>query len=121
MISNITNFIRCLSFRIFQEAVAPYQKAVQNSGYRHTRTYKRPENENNSTNISKIKRNRKRQIIWFNPAFNLKTKTKIGKLFLNFLDKHFPSHNKLHKLFNGNYCKNYIQLHAQYELLHLYA
>ena len=24
----------------------------------------------------------------------------IGKLFLNFLDKHFPPHNKLHKFFN---------------------
>ena len=28
------------------------------------------------------------------------TKTKIGKLFLNLLDKHFPPHNKLHKLSN---------------------
>ena len=47
-----------------------------------------------------MKRNRKRQIIWFNPPFNLKAKTKIGKLFLNLLEKHFPPHNKLHKLFN---------------------
>ena len=31
---------------------------------------------------------------------NVKTKTKIVKLFLNPLDKHFPLHNKLHKLFN---------------------
>ena len=44
---------------------------------------KRPKNDNSSTNIHKIKRNRKRQIIWFNPPFNLQTKTKIGKLFLN--------------------------------------
>ena len=44
--------------------------------------------------------NRKRQMIWFNPPFNLKRKTKIGKVFLNLLDKHFPSHNKLHRLFN---------------------
>ena len=86
--------------KIFQEASSPYQKSLQNSGYRHTLTYKRPENDNNSTNINKMKRNRKRQIIWFNPPFNLKTKTKIGKLFLNLLDKHFPPHNKLHKLFN---------------------
>ena len=74
-----------LSFnqKIFQEASPPYQNALQNSSYRHTLTYERPENDNNSTNIYKIKRNRKRQIIWFNPPFNLKTKTKIGKLFLN--------------------------------------
>ena len=73
---------------------------MQNSGYRHTLTYKRPKNDNNSTNINKIKRNRKRQIIWFNPPFNLKTKTKIGKSFLNLLDKHSHPHNKLHKLYN---------------------
>ena len=83
-----------------QEAVPPYQKALRNSGYRHTLTYKRPKNDNNSTNITKIKQNRKQQIIWFNPPFNLKTKTKIGKLFLILLDEHFPPHKKLHKLFN---------------------
>ena len=39
-------------------------------------------------------------MIWFNPPFNLKTKTKIAKSFLNPLDKHFSPHNKLHALFN---------------------
>ena len=73
---------------------------MQNSGYKHTLTYKRPKVNINSTNINKIKQNRKRQIILFNPPLNLKTKTKIRKLFLNLLDKHFPPHNKLHKLFN---------------------
>ena len=33
------------------------------------------------------------------------TKTKIGKLFLNFLDKHFPPHKKLCRLFNWNNVK----------------
>ena len=65
-----------LSFneKIYQEAVPPYQKAFQNSGHRHTFTYKRPK----STNINKIKRNRKQQTICINPPFNLKTKSKIG-------------------------------------------
>ena len=69
-----------LSFnkKIFQETVPPYQKALQNSGYRHTLTYKRPKNDKNSTNINKMKRNRKRQIIWFNLPFNLKTKEKLA-------------------------------------------
>ena len=35
-----------------QEAVPPYQKALQISGYRHTLTYKRHKNNNNSTNIN---------------------------------------------------------------------
>ena len=86
--------------KIFQKAIPPYQKALQNSGYRHKLTYKCPKNDNNSININKIKRNRQRQIIWFNLSFNLKTKTKIGKLFLNLLDKHFPPQKKLHRLFH---------------------
>ena len=32
-------------------------------------------------------------------------KTKFGKLFLNLLDKHFPPHNKLHKLFKRTIVK----------------
>ena len=67
---------------------------------RHTLACKRPKNDNNSTNINKIKWNRKRQIIWFDPPFNLKTKTKICNIFFHLLNKHFPPHNKLHKLFN---------------------
>ena len=64
---SIESRLSTLSFneKIFQEAVPPYQNALQNSGYRHTLTYKRPKNDNNSTNINKIKRNKKRQIIWF--------------------------------------------------------
>ena len=31
-----------LTKKIFQETVLPYHKALQNSGYRHTLTYKRP-------------------------------------------------------------------------------
>ena len=31
-----------LNEKMFQETVSPYQKALQNSGYRHTLTYKRP-------------------------------------------------------------------------------
>ena len=79
----IESRLSTLSFnkKMFQEAVPSYQKALQNSSYRHTLTYKRPKNDNNNININKIKRNRKRQIIWFNPPFSLKMKTKIGKLF----------------------------------------
>ena len=85
---------------MFQEAVPPSQKALQNSSYRRTITYKGPKNDNNSSNINKIKQNRKRQIIWLNLPLNLKAKVKIGNLFLNLLDKCFPPHNKLHKFLN---------------------
>ena len=54
---SIESRLSTLSFneKIFQEAVPLYQKDLQNSGYRHTPTYKLPENDSNSTNINKIK------------------------------------------------------------------
>ena len=54
---SIESRLSTLSFneKIFQEAVTPYQKALQNSGYRHTLIYKSPKNDNNSTNINKNK------------------------------------------------------------------
>ena len=62
---SIESRLSTLSFneKIFQEAVPPYQKALQNSGYRLTLTYKRLKNDNNRTKINKIKQNRKQQII----------------------------------------------------------
>ena len=54
---SIESRLSTLSFnkKLFQEAVPPYQKALENSGYRHTLTCKRPKNNNNNTNINKIK------------------------------------------------------------------
>ena len=48
---------------------------------------------------------RRRNIIWFNPPFCKSVKTNIGRYFLKLLNKHFPSHHKLHKMFNKNNVK----------------
>lgn len=48
---------------------------------------------------------RKRKIIWFNPPFNKKLETKVGKRFLALIDKHFPKDSKFHKIFNRNTVK----------------
>ena len=76
--------------KIIKEALPPYHKAVQNSSLKLTLIFKHHHNNDKSTNINKINLNRKQQIIWFNPPFNLKTKMKIDNSFLNLLDKHFP-------------------------------
>ena len=70
--NSIKSFSKAANLLIGEEAVPPYRKTLQNSGYRHTLTYNRAKNDNNSTNINKIKRNRKQQIIWFNPPFHFK-------------------------------------------------
>ena len=51
------------------------------------------------------KRNRQRQVIWFNPLFSQSVQSNIGKQFIHLIDKNFPKSNALHKIFNRNSCK----------------
>ena len=52
------------------------------------------------------RRNRQRNIIWFNPPFSKNVKTNIARsFFLKLVDTHFPIGNKLHKIFNRNTVK----------------
>ncbi len=53
----------------------------------------------------KSRRNRQRNIIWFNPPFSKNVKTNIARNFLCLIDKHFPPNHKLHKIFNRNTVK----------------
>jgi len=50
-------------------------------------------------------KNRTRNIIWFNPPFNLTVHTNIGKEFFKLLDKNLPKHHSLHKIINWNKVK----------------
>ena len=83
---------------IFNEAAKPYQKALQDSGYDYKLSF-RPTTQN------KHKRQRKRNISWFNPPFSMSVSTKIGAKFLSLIDKHFPKENPLHKTINRNTVK----------------
>ena len=51
------------------------------------------------------RRNRQRNVIWFNPPFSKNVKTNIACSFLHLVDTHFPSGHKLHKIFNRNTVK----------------
>ena len=46
------------------------------------------------------RRNRQRNIIWFNPPVGKNITTNIARNFLNLVDTHFPTGHKLHKIFN---------------------
>ena len=50
-------------------------------------------------------RNRKRDVLWFNPPYNSTVSTNIGKEFLKLLDECFPSDHKLRKAFNRHTVK----------------
>ena len=55
--------------------------------------------------ITTTTQNRKMNIIWFNPPYSANVVTKVGKRFPSLLEKHFPPHNKFHKIFNRNIVK----------------
>ena len=61
--------------------------------------------DSNDNNNQKTTTQRKRNIIWFNPPFNKNVATKIGRYFLNLLDKHFPQDHKFHNIFTRNNIK----------------
>ena len=86
------------SEKIFNESTKFYEEKLKQSGYNVKLKY-HPQKEKTNTP------NRKRKIIWFNPPFNKNVTTKIGKYFLNLIDKHFPPHHRLHKIFNRNNVK----------------
>ena len=54
-------------------------------------------NDNNNPRTSK---ERKRNILWFNPPFSNNVATKIGRYFLDLIDKHFPRDRKFDKIFS---------------------
>ena len=88
---------------IFNEAALLYEKALSEAGYDVKLKY----NPNKKT---KQKKNRKRNIVWFNLPYSKNVVTKVGHFILKLLDKHFPRQHKLHKIFNKN-SKSQLQLY----------
>ena len=88
------------SKEIFDEAIPPYQKALEESGYDYKFTY-----NTTTKQTTRSKRNRKRNIIWYNPPWNSNVKTNLGKKFLSIVDKCFPKNHPLNKIFNRHTLK----------------
>ena len=77
---------------IFNKGAPLYEKVLSGAGYNVKLKY----NPNKKTK----QKNRKRKIIWFNPPYSKSLVTTVAHYFLKLLDKHFPRHHKLHKIFN---------------------
>ena len=97
---SIQNRLSNLSYNeeIFHQATPYYTAALQRSGYDHKFQY-------TPTTRNQRSKNRKRNIIWFNPPYNNNISTNIGRFFLNLLQRHFPRQHKFHKIFNKNNVK----------------
>ena len=90
MISKRVSDISCDSDH-FNKAAPDYNTALKKSGF----------NENIKYSPSQPKqRNRKRQIIWFNPPSCMNVKTNVG--LWDWLINSSPRHHKFHKLLNRN-------------------
>ena len=82
----------------FDNVKGRYQNALKKSNFTHQLEYKEPNN-------SRTKRNRRRKCIYYNPPYCQSVQSKIGKLFLNLLDKHFKKQHEFYKIFNRNNVK----------------
>ena len=87
------------SIRILNNSKDLYDNALSASGFQQRIKF---EQHNTSTTPN---RNRKRNIIWFNPTYSANVTTKIRNNFLQILDKHLPKLHKFHKLFNHSNVK----------------
>ena len=80
----------------FDKCSLEYQEVLKKSGFNEKLDYTPPVRRN---------RRQRRNIIWYNPPFDLQVKTNIGKTFLRIIDKHFPTHHRLHPIINRNNVK----------------
>ena len=86
----------------FNKAAPLYQKALDTSGYTHCLKFSTPPASQPS---NPDRKNRHRNIIWYNPPYSKNVATNLGKSFLKILDEEFPKDHVLHKIFNRNTVK----------------
>ena len=79
----------------FQKAIPPYQKELENCGYKHKLVWMGEEPKKKTRTRTKV-------AVWFNPPYSLNVQTNVGKEFLSLLDKHFP---RGHEIINRNTVK----------------
>ena len=85
---------------VFNEASAPYQEALRNSGYAFKLEFKPPPQQPPSQ-----KRKLQRNVIWFNSPYNKSVKTNIARAFVSLIERSFPAGHKQRTIFNRNNIK----------------
>ena len=76
----------------FAKAIPDYKDALERSGHHPTTQPAQP--------ARGTKRQRHRNVIWFNPPYSQNVTTDVASRFLKLINRHFPRHHKYHKLFN---------------------
>ena len=89
------------SKEVFDDAKGAYQDALKASGYDHKLEF--VSQTSNSTHGNRKQRHR--NVLWYNPPYSKAVKTSIGGTFLRLIRKHFPHGSRLHQIFNKNNVK----------------
>ena len=87
---------------IFKQSSPEYLEALKRSGYKEEDLKEFHYIHDTST---KKRRKRVRNILWYNPPWDINVKTDIGRKFLQLVSKHFPKGHPLHKTFNRSNVK----------------
>ena len=105
LLKSIEKFVseKSSNIDVFNESIHTYNDALIKSNFRGKLTYKAPTSKNNFEENQK--RKRKRNMIWFNPAYSKNVETNVGKTFLQLVCRHFPKEHPMHKIFNKNIVK----------------
>ena len=96
--ASVNNRLSKLSSSVqeFDNAKPIYQDALKEAGYDHNLQYAQP-----TAPTAKNRKNRNRQVLWFNPPFSLAVHGNITKMFYSIIARSFPAgHDYLCKLFN---------------------
>ena len=88
------NDISC-NKEVFDNAKDDYEKALKESKLKNRLKF-----ENQTQRKKRPRKRKNNKQIWFTPPFCAQLSTKLGREFLNLIDKHFPITNTLHKIFN---------------------
>ena len=86
------------SKELFNKAKPHYESALKQSG--HDEKLMHTERKEPVTHTAQNNRkNRQRNIIWFNPPYSMNVQTNIGREFLNLVSKHFPKNQPVQQDF----------------------
>ena len=83
----------------FSSETEIHQNALKTRGHKHQLTYNLPHQRKNTP------KNRRRNILWYNPPYSRNVANNIGRSFLQIIDAEFPKDHRLRKLFNRNNVK----------------
>ena len=84
--------------QVFNAAAPFYNDILDQCEYSEKLTFEKEQ-------YKQERRNRERNIIWYNPPFSENVKTNIAKQILHLSDKHFGRNHKYHMIFNRNNVK----------------